>query len=218
MHSRYARHSANRCAVELFLLHVGPDEPLSALQILTTSSMLLFLIFFPRGSSPDVEEGQDTDMPTWKEAVLVLGVSLAFFVVAFIGSVVFVYALPSHVRGWANFLGLLATVLAAIQYIPQIFMTWRLQETGSLSIPMMCIQTPGSFVFAASLYARLGPGGWSAWGLFIFTGILQGFLLVMGLSFVLRDRKAQKSQQLDDASGSDTAADSERAPLLHGQR
>ncbi|KAI4672105.1 uncharacterized protein J4E78_000605 [Alternaria triticimaculans] len=180
--------------------------------------MLLFLIFFPRGSSPAIEEEQDTDMPTWKEAVLVLGVSLAFFVVAFIGSVVFVYALPSHVRGWANFLGLLATVLAAIQYIPQILMTWRLQETGSLSIPMMCIQTPGSFVFAASLYARLGPGGWSAWGLFIFTGILQGFLLAMGLSFVLRDRKKQRDQQLADADGSGVAGDSERAPLLHGER
>jgi hypothetical protein len=64
--------------------------------------MLLFLIFFPRGTSPAVEEEQDTEMPTWKEAVLVLGVSLAFFVVALIGSIVFVYALPSHVRGWAN--------------------------------------------------------------------------------------------------------------------
>ena len=35
---------------------------------------------------------QDTQMPTWKEAILVLAVSLAFFIVAFIGSIVFVYA------------------------------------------------------------------------------------------------------------------------------
>ncbi|EUC38193.1 hypothetical protein COCCADRAFT_32656 [Bipolaris zeicola 26-R-13] len=162
--------------------------------------MLLFLIFFPRDAPSIVEEEQDSQMPTWKEAVLVLAVSVAFFVVALFGSVVFVYAVPSHVRGWANFLGLLATVLAAIQYIPQILMTWKLQETGSLSIPMMCIQTPGSFVFAASLYARLGPAGWSAWGLFIFTGILQGFLLAMGISFVLRDRKAQQAQTMKFSS------------------
>ncbi|KAF1839512.1 PQ loop repeat protein-like protein [Decorospora gaudefroyi] len=177
--------------------------------------MLLFLIFFPRGTSPAVQEEQDTDMPTWKEAVLVLAVSLTFFVVTFVGSLVFVYALPSHVRGWANFLGLLATILAAIQYIPQIFMTWRLQETGSLSIPMMCIQTPGSFVFAASLYARLGRGGWSAWGLFIFTGLLQACLLAMSLGFVWRDRRARRDESVGDANGNGTAPSSDRTPLLN---
>lgn len=182
--------------------------------MLTPSSMLLFLIFFPRPAIPgidqDAEDADDTNMPTWKEAVLVLAVSLAFFVVAFIGSVVFVYALPSHVRGWANFLGLLATGLAAIQYIPQIMTTWRLQEPGSLSVLMMCIQTPGSFVFAASLYARLGRGGWSAWGLFIFTGCLQGCLLAMSLAFLWRDRKEQKRLEQEAAAN----GDSERTPLL----
>ncbi|KAH6614057.1 PQ loop repeat protein-like protein [Boeremia exigua] len=176
--------------------------------------MMLFLIFFPRplipGIDQDAEEEDISKMPTWKEAVLVLAVSLAFFIFAFIGSVVFVYAVPSHVRGWANFLGLLATVLAAIQYIPQIITTWRLQEPGSLSVLMMCIQTPGSFVFAASLYARLGSGGWSAWGLFIFTGCLQGCLLAMSLSFLWRDRQVQK--RLEQEASPD--ADSERTPLL----
>lgn len=173
------------------------------------ASMLLFLIFFPRNSSSDSEEAQDTKMPTWKEAVLVLALSLAFFVAAFVGSVVFVYALPSHIRGWANFLGLLGTALAAVQYIPQIFMTWRLQEIGSLSIPMMCIQTPGSFVFAASLYARLGPAGWSAWGIFIFTACLQGCLLAMSIGFLLRDRKAAAH---NESNG--TASNNEHTPLL----
>lgn len=173
--------------------------------------MLLFLIFFPR--NPDLSEvdEQDTSLPTWKEAIVVLAVSLAFFVVSLLGSVIFVYAAPSHVRAWANFLGLLATGLAAIQYIPQIIMTWRLQETGSLSIPMMCIQTPGSFVFATSLAVRLGPGGWSAWGLFIFTGCLQGCLLAMSLGFLWRDRKAAKSM---DANGNGAVGHNERAPLL----
>ncbi|KAF2846875.1 PQ loop repeat protein-like protein [Plenodomus tracheiphilus IPT5] len=174
--------------------------------------MLLFLIFFPRNPPTAAAEPRDTSLPTWKEAVLVLAFSLAFFIVAFVGSVVFVYALPSHVQAWANFLGLLATLLAAIQYIPQILMTWRLQETASLSIPMMCIQTPGSFVFAASLYARLGLAGWSAWGLFIFTGCLQGCLLVMSLTFILRERKASKAATAD--AGRSLLGDGEQTPLL----
>ncbi|KAF1919642.1 PQ loop repeat protein-like protein, partial [Ampelomyces quisqualis] len=172
--------------------------------------MLLFLIFFPRNPKPDQVDEQDANLPTWKEAVLVLAVSLAFFTVALLGSIIFVYAVPSHVRSWANFLGLLATGLAAIQYVPQIMMTWKLQETGSLSVPMMCIQTPGSFVFAASLAVRLGPGGWSAWGLFIFTGCLQGCLLAMSLWFIWRDRKAAKAADEHGASRSD-----EQTPLLH---
>jgi hypothetical protein len=174
--------------------------------------MLLFLIFFPRKPQPDQLDEQDTNLPTWKEAVIVLATSLAFFVVALLGSIVFVYAAPSHVRAWANFLGLLATALAAIQYIPQILMTWRLQETGSLSVPMMCIQTPGSFVFAASLAARLGPGGWSAWGLFIFTGCLQGCLLAMSLRFLWRDRKAAQKHV---AAETGTNQSHEQTPLLH---
>jgi hypothetical protein len=144
----------------------------------------------------------------------VRAVAIAFFIVALIGSITFVYAAPSHVRGWANFLGLLATALAAIQYIPQILMTWRLQETGSLSVPMMCIQTPGSFVFAASLAVRLGPGGWSAWGLFIFTGILQGCLLAMSLWFIWRDRKAAKAGDAHAGNGNGAVGTHEQTPLL----
>jgi hypothetical protein len=180
--------------------------------------MLLFLIFFPRPTSDPAE--RDTSLPTWKEAVLVLAGSLAFFVFAFLGSIIFVYPAHAHVRAWANFLGLLGTALAAIQYIPQIRMTWRLQETGSLSIPMMCIQTPGSFVFAASLAVRLGPAGWSAWGLFIFTGLLQGCLLAMSLWFLWRDRKAAKADQGEDANGSASLAhrNRENAPLLGNER
>lgn len=174
---------------------------------------MLFLIFFPRSTTPQANGEMDAEadgtLPTWKEAIFVLALSLAFFIFAFLGSVIFVYALPSHIRGWANFLGLLGTLLAAIQYIPQIITTYRLQEVGSLSVPMMCIQTPGSFVFAASLAVRLGPGGWSAWGLFILTGLLQGCLLTMSLGFLWRDRKAKKAGAVEGANGH-----SERSPLL----
>jgi hypothetical protein len=191
----------------VLLLHVCLNR-LVLHQPLTSNSMLLFLIFFPRNPTPLEEDEQDAKIPTWKEAMLVLAVSVAFFLVALLGSVIFVYAAPSHIGAWANFLGLLATMLAAIQYIPQIIMTWRLQETGSLSIPMMCIQTPGSFVFAASLAVRLGRGGWSAWGLFIISGILQGVLLAMSIGFLLRDRKARKSEEAE------AARNNEQTPLL----
>jgi hypothetical protein len=178
--------------------------------------MLLFLIFFPRGR--DAEEEEATSLPTWKEAILVLALSLAFFVFAFLGSIIFVYAAHSHIRGWANFLGLLGTLLAAIQYLPQIWTTWKLQEVGSLSVPMMCIQTPGSFVFASSLAVRLGPGGWSAWGLFILTGCLQGCLLAMSLGFLWRERQAKKKGIANGNGIVSTEDDHEETPLLRDDR
>ncbi|KAF2659083.1 hypothetical protein K491DRAFT_702382 [Lophiostoma macrostomum CBS 122681] len=162
--------------------------------------MLLFLIFFPRPSSrPSTPPSDSTDStdpsssstspPTYKSAILVLALSLLFFLATLLGSITILYTTPSHLQAWANFLGLTGTLLAAIQYIPQILTTWRLQSVGSLSVPMMCIQTPGSFVFAASLAVRLGKSGWSTWGLFIVTGVLQGVLLGMSLGFLWRERR-----------------------------
>lgn len=56
----------------------------------------------------------------------------------------------------------------------------------------MLIQTPGSFVWSASLAARLGVEGWSSWGTFLVTGCLQGCLLVMGICFEVKARRAAR--------------------------
>jgi len=97
---------------------------------------------------------------------------------------------------WAYFLGVLAAVLSIIQYLPQIWTTWKLGHVGSLSIPMMLIQTPGSFVWAGSLAERLGIDGWSTWGVFLMTGCLQGSLLVMGIYYELRRRNSSIEDML----------------------
>ena len=116
--------------------------------------------------------------------------------------VVFIVTLLLHyinletLTSWAYFLGILGTLLATIQFLPQIWTTWQLQAVESLSIPMMCIQTPGSFVWVASLAGRLGWAGWSTWGIYLVTGVLQGCLLVMGICFESRNRrKAQATVQ-----------------------
>ena len=78
---------------------------------------------------------------------------------------------------------------------------------------MMCIQTPGSFVFAASLAARLGSSGWSAWGVYIITGCLQGCLLAMGITFELRNRRKSRLEQ-GSQTGDNTEIPDERTALL----
>ena len=58
----------------------------------------------------------------------------------------------------------------------------------------MLIQTPGSFVWSASLAARLGVEGWSTWGVFLVTGCLQGCLLVMGICFEIKARRERGAE------------------------
>jgi len=121
---------------------------------------------------------------------------------------------PSRLGIWATALGVCAALLACVQYIPQLYTTWRLQHVMSLSIPMMLIQTPGSFVFAASLIIRYGIAGWSSWGMFIVTGILQGCLLTMAIRFELKDR--HKAKQLENEARANDASlhPDEETPLL----
>lgn len=185
-------------------------------------SLLLFLIFFPRTSNPLTDDQDDPPKddlaPSYRTALTVTALSVLHAVVIAILSFWFVYARPEHAQGWANFLGIFSTVLASIQYFPQIYTTFRLKRVGSLSIPMMCIQTPGSFVWAASLAARLGSEGWSAWGVYVVTGCLQGSLLIMGSYFEIMHRRREKKelQSRIAAASQDTVA-TEQTPLLRSE-
>ena len=131
---------------------------------------------------------------TYQTALLVTLLSVLHAILILILSVYYVYLRPSHAQWWANFLGIFSTILASIQYFPQIWTTWNLKRVGSLSIPMMCIQTPGSFVWAGSLAKRFGAEGWSAWGVYLVTGCLQGSLLVMGAYFEIMFRRRERDE------------------------
>lgn len=145
----------------------------------------MFLVFFRRDDADiaDEELDRDPDKPSWRTALIVGGVCLVhgFFVVFISASLAF--GAPSRLGDWADFLGIMAATCAAIQYFPQIWTTYKLKHAGSLSILMMTIQTPGGFVFAASLAARLGWRGWSSWGVYVLTAIMQGILLSMAIKY-----------------------------------
>lgn len=152
------------------------------------------MLFFPKPPALPTLDGNKQHY-TWRTAITVAIVCLIHGFATIIISVSLALARPNALGLWANTLGIIATILAAIQYLPQIWLTYNLGHIGSLSIPMMCIQTPGSFLWSGSLFARLGWGGWSTWGVFLVTGCLQGCLLVMGISFVLRDRKERQNDE-----------------------
>lgn len=78
----------------------------------------------------------------------------------------------------ANTNGLLSTLLTVIKYVPQIYTTYTLKHPGTLSVGMMCIQTPGGFVFTATLFFAKGSH-WSSWVSYLVAALLQGSLLTL---------------------------------------
>ncbi|KAA1099003.1 hypothetical protein PGT21_032474 [Puccinia graminis f. sp. tritici] len=109
---------------------------------------------------------------------------------------------PSHsaehptvrlLRIWASSSGILSLLLAACQYLPQIQETFQAKLVRALSIPMMLIQTPGSFLFVYSLAIRPGLN-WTTWIVYLVTGILQGVLLILCVLWKIR----QQANGVDD--------------------
>lgn len=84
----------------------------------------------------------------------------------------------------------------------------------------MLIQTPGAFILATSLAVRLGRAGWSAWLVYVVTGVLQGVLLVMAVVFERRERRGKSEVGVEegwmegDGGGGNGREDDENTPLL----
>ncbi|CAD6504726.1 BgTH12-00231 [Blumeria graminis f. sp. triticale] len=190
-------------------------------------NLILFLIFFPRATI--YSNLSESMIYTWRTALTVTLTCISHGLIVAMISIIFAVIRPSYLNGWANLLGIAATALTLTQYLPQITMTWKLGHVGSLSIPMMLIQTPGSLVWAASLASRLGINGWSTWGIFLVTGFLQGSLLVMGIYFELTRRNTIRhdrgilqrgTPESDDEGGpvgQDPLGSDETSPLLHSK-
>lgn len=152
-------------------------------------SFVLFLVFFRYSPVDDAGmEELDEDQPRWQTALLVASLTLLHGLAVIVVTGVLSAVAKEHLPTWANVLGVMAALLAAVQYIPQIWTTYHLKHVGSLSIPMMCIQTPGGFVFAGSLFARLGWAGWSSWGIFVLTATMQGLLLYLAIYYEVQAR------------------------------
>ncbi|TFK31445.1 hypothetical protein BDQ12DRAFT_694137 [Crucibulum laeve] len=96
--------------------------------------------------------------------------------------------LPHQISLWATTLGLSSALLAAIQYAPQLLHTYRTKLVGALSIPMMCIQSPGAVAMVVSIMLRRGTN-WTSWITFAVSGIMQGSLLIMCIVWKFRQRR-----------------------------
>ncbi|KAI9733100.1 MAG: hypothetical protein M1834_003647 [Cirrosporium novae-zelandiae] len=190
-----------------------PNIPVFIISLLT-----LFTIYFPRATpllpAPDLHHPNKASPPSYNVAItvtLVFVVELVFTI--FYGSGIWISGRQGLLDSFAFVNGIFAAILSLLQYFPQIWTTFELKHVGSLSIPMMCIQIPGSLLWAASYVVRLGWSAFDAWGVLALTALFQACLLAMAVIFELRDRR-QRKKGMDGMNGIEDEA-SEETPLLH---
>ncbi|PWA03459.1 hypothetical protein BB558_000376 [Smittium angustum] len=97
-----------------------------------------------------------------------------------------------YIRTWAKILGIFSLSVTIVQFIPQIAKTIKLKHVGSLSIPMMMIQTPGGFMFVY-IIASQQDSNWTSWVSTFSAAVFQGVLLITCLILQYKDSHSSVS-------------------------
>ncbi|RUS23101.1 hypothetical protein BC937DRAFT_92315 [Endogone sp. FLAS-F59071] len=184
---------------------------------------ILFLIYFPehRKRAPHLPHSLHLDLPgsytrseEWRLSLGVAITCVTHLVTCLVVSAYLLIFVGGPENGpteyWADFLGVSSMILAAFQYLPQIWKTWKRKSVGALSIPMMMLQTPGAALFVYSLVSRPGIN-WTSWVTYAVTGMLQGILLVMCIVWHFRAKKLGVDD-IHAAPGTDPAVDESEQP------
>ena len=140
--------------------------------------------------------------------VLITACSFAFAVL--LVSAIILHRFPWVAQSWANVLGVAVAVFACVQWVPQVVTTYHLGHLGSLSPVSVCLMTPVSlfllsslhtcssfldqytWIFGINMMIRVGFAGWSAWIVYVLVGSMQVILIILAISFTIRDRKLAK--------------------------
>jgi len=87
---------------------------------------------------------------------------------------------------YGKVIGLLSSILTLVQWLPQIYTTWKLRHPGSLSLPMLFIQTPGSVIV---IFFQITVGSdVTTWFPYVVTFISQASLIVMCFIFICQEQ------------------------------
>lgn len=137
---------------------------------------ILFILFFPE------EAKMEADGMAWRRAKRCAAALAGYMAAALLLAVILLISHTERAMVFAKLLGILAVVMSVTQFVPQIWRTLHFQQVGALSIPTMCIQTPGSFFFCLAI--SLSPkSDWSTWLPYFVSGCLQGILLILCIRF-----------------------------------
>lgn len=93
---------------------------------------------------------------------------------------------------YADIAGVLAVIFLMVMYIPQLYTTYKVKHTGSLSLVTLLIQAPGSM---AVVYFDAVQSGlsWTTWAPYFVSGVQQFVLIGMCIYYHFRNKKIAES-------------------------
>eukprot|EP01119_Soliformovum_irregulare_P020463 TRINITY_DN6628_c0_g1_i1.p1 TRINITY_DN6628_c0_g1~~TRINITY_DN6628_c0_g1_i1.p1 ORF type:complete len:303 (-),score=49.56 TRINITY_DN6628_c0_g1_i1:51-959(-) len=101
-----------------------------------------------------------------------------------------------EVTDFAFAMGIVSSLAVVLQWTPQIVKTFRAKAVGSLSILMLILQAPGSFLVVIFQGVLEGKSV-STWLAFLLTGIQQMVLLIECLIFYFRNKKREQARSIN---------------------
>jgi uncharacterized protein with PQ loop repeat len=158
---------------------------------LTKRSLLFWSIVLP------TTKWQHPEKPhaTVRDMILTNALWLAHLILTFVlFALLYHFARRTSLITYADALGIISAIVAALQYAPQIWTTYRLKHIGSISIPWLIIQTPGGLASMAALIGRPGTD-WTTWLSGVGTFLGQAVLLVVCCCWAWRDWRARKREE-----------------------
>jgi len=99
---------------------------------------------------------------------------------------------------YSYILGFISAIVVLIQFTPQIYITFKLKKSGSLSLIMLIIQTPGTWVWL--VYLVVAGENWSTWLSTLVAAIQVTILLCQVLYYdhIVKRFKKTKVQEIDE--------------------
>ncbi|TKA79064.1 hypothetical protein B0A55_02515 [Friedmanniomyces simplex] len=140
------------------------------------------------GRRPSISGPNRTRRRARRAWIILLAACTFAFAILLISSII-LHRFPWYSQAWADILGVLVTIFACIQWIPQTWTTWHLGHLGSLSLTGLYLQAPYTWIFCVNMMIRVGLEAWSVWTVYLLVGTMQLILIGMGIFFAIRDRK-----------------------------
>jgi len=148
---------------------------------------LFFLAYFDHNPS-DAQTLEDK-LSEYFWALLCFSGSIVISIL--IGTVAFVLYYGDFLTGtqvftYAKVIGIASAVLVFFQWAPQIYVTWKISNGGALSLAMLFLQAPGSFLVVG--FQISAGSDWTSWVPYGVAGCEQLVLILLLIYFKWRDR------------------------------
>jgi len=164
---------------------------------------VLVLVYFPlRDFPPQLMREQENEIykRNCRSRMLAIWSFVAYLVLNLVAAtaiglaMLLVYGTDSKpLKTYAFSLGIVATCATVVQWTPQIWKTWNAKDIGNLSILMLLLQTPGSFLVVL-FQGILNHQNISTWMPFFLTGIQQAVLLAICIYLEVRRRLVKRRE------------------------